>query len=135
MNEIVEVPKRKQVGLEVFGAIFRLAQQVFRAADDHLAAMLDVAIDGIFQRQHFRPFFVNRQHVHAVGRVHASELENLVGDNLRAGIALQFDLNAGLLVGQVAHARNPGENFFVHQLGDAFLQSRTIYPVWHFADC
>ena len=52
------------------------------------------------------------------------ELEELGDDDLRAGVAFQLDLDAGFLVGEVAHAGDAGEGLLVDQLGDAFLERR-----------
>ena len=47
---------------------------------------------------------MNSEHVDPKRGLHRSELENLIGHYLRTGIALESDLNAGLVVGEVAHS-------------------------------
>ena len=106
VDEVIEVAQREQVGFQILGTVFRLAEEIFRPAHDDFTAMLDVAIDGIFQCEHFRALLMDGQHVDAVRSIHAGELENLIGDHLWAGIALQLDLDARFLIRQVAHAGN-----------------------------
>ena len=77
---------------------------------------------------------MDRQHINAVRCIHAGEFENLIGDNLWTSIALQFDLNACFLIGKVAHAGDAGEDFFIHQFGDALLQCCAVDAVRHFTN-
>ena len=77
---------------------------------------------------------MDRQHVDAERCFQRRELEELVDDDLRAGVALEFDLDAGFLVGEVAHPGDAGEGFLVHQLRDARLEHGAVHPVGNLAD-
>ena len=104
------------------------------AADDNLTAVLNVAVDRFFQRKLFRAVLVDRQHVDAERGFQRGELEELVDDHLRAGVAFQLDLDARFLIGKIAHAGYSGEGFLVHQLRDARLQYGAVHSVRHLAD-
>ena len=96
--------------------------------------MFDVGVDDLLERHLLGPLVVDGQHVDAEGRLELGELEELVDDHLRAGIALEFDFHTGFLVGKVAHARNAGEHLVADQLGDTLLQHRTVHAVRDLAD-
>ena len=82
----------------------------------------------------FGRLLVDRQHVHAERGFQRGELEELGDDHLRAGVAFQLDLDAGFLVGKVAHAGDAGEGLLVHEFGDAFLKHGAVDAVGHLAD-
>ena len=60
-DELVQVGQGDEVALQRFGAVLGLAQLKTGAADDHFAAVLDVAIDDLFEIQDFGPAVVNGQ--------------------------------------------------------------------------
>ena len=96
--------------------------------------MLDVGVDRLLERKLLRAILVNRQHVDGERSLHRCEFEELRHHHLRAGVALQFDLDASVLRGKVAHAGDAGEDLFVDELRDTFLQNGAVHAVWHAAD-
>ena len=96
--------------------------------------MLDVGIDGLLERELLGPVLVDGQHVHAEGGLQRGELEELVDDHLRAGVAFQLNLDACFLIGEVAHAGDAGEGLLVDEFGDAFLEHGAVDAVGHLAD-
>ena len=74
------------------------------------------------------------EHVDAERGFQRGEFEELGDDDLRAGIAFQFDLDAGFLIREVAHAGDAGEGFLVDEFGDAFLEGGAVDAVGDLAD-
>src|SRR5438094_8954508 len=87
----------------------RLAEQMARAPCDHLLAESDKAGDDFAQGQELGPPAIQRQHVDAKARLQRGVAVELVEDNIRLGVALDFDDDA-----------QPFAIAFVAQLGDAF---------------
>ena len=134
VDEVIEMAQRQQISFEVFGTVLGFAEEILGTTNDHFTTVLDVAIDGVFQREHLRTLLVNGKHVHAIRCVHAGEFENLIRYDMRTSIALQLNLDARFFVRKVAHAGDAGENFFIHQFRDTFLQSSSVHSVRDFAN-
>ena len=124
----------QQEGFQALGILLRIPQQIARAAHDHLAAVLDVEVDGVHHGERLGAVVMNRQHVHRKGSFHGGELVKLVHDHLRAGIPLQLDFNAGFLVRKVPDAGNVRQNFILVQFRDAFLEGGAVHAERHFPD-
>ena len=65
--------------------------------------MLDVAGDRVLELEQLRPAVIDRQHVDAERRFERGVLVEIVDDDLRIAVALEFDDDAGVLVRLVAH--------------------------------
>ncbi len=77
---------------------------------------------------------IDRQHQRRERAFHRRVLVKIVDDDLRIGIALELDHHPGVFVGLVAHRGDVGDDFFVHQLGDAFNERRAIHVVRNLGD-
>ena len=65
MDEFVEVRQRENVAFQQFGALLGLLQFKARAAQNHFAAMLDVALDDFLEIERLRLALMNRERVDA----------------------------------------------------------------------
>ena len=83
--------------------------------------MLDKCVECIHDRELLGAALVNGQHVHPEGRFHGGQFEDLINNNLRAGITLEGDLDACLIIGKVTHSGDVREDFFTHQLCNTLL--------------
>ncbi len=63
-----EIAEGEEVGLEFLGLFLGLAEEVAGAPQDHLAAVLDVAVDRVLEVQEAGATLVDRQHVHREAR-------------------------------------------------------------------
>ena len=133
-DEVVHVAQGQQEGFQPFGVLLGVAQQVARAAHDHLAPVLNVEVDGVQHGERLGPVVVNRQHVHGEGGLHGRELVELVHDHLRTGVPLELDFNAGFFVGKVADAGDVRQYLVLVQFRDAFLKGGAVYAVGNFPD-
>ena len=70
---------------------------------------------------------IDRQHVDAEGRLERGVLVEIVDDDLRIAVALQFDDHAGVFVGFIANIADALEDLLVHELGDALDQLGAIH--------
>ena len=61
---------------------------------------------------------IDRQHVDAEGRFERGVLVEIVDEDLRVAVALEFDDHAGVLVGFIANIADALEDFLVDELGD-----------------
>ena len=61
---------------------------------------------------------INRQHVDAERRFERSVLVEIVDQNLRIAVALEFDDHTGAFVRLVTNVADALENFLVDELGD-----------------
>src|SRR5688572_15039728 len=118
-DEIVEVREREQIALENFRSFLRLLQLIASAAQDYFAAMLDVALNHFLEIQDLWAAVIDCQHVRSKTALERSVLVKIIDDHLRDRVALEFDDHACVFIRLVANGGNVGENFLVHQLGDA----------------
>ena len=123
-DELVEVGQRDEIAFERLGALLGLPQFEARAAQDHFAAMLDVAVDELLESEQLRAAVVDGELLTAKEDFQRGVLVEIVDDDLRIRVALEFDDDAGVLVRFVAHVGDFGETFLVDQLGDALDQRR-----------
>ena len=65
MDEFVEVRQRDKITFQQLGAFLGLAQFKTRAAQNHFAAMLDIALDDLLEVERLRPAMVDRQRIDA----------------------------------------------------------------------
>ena len=77
---------------------------------------------------------IDRQHVDAEGRLEGGVLVEIVDDDLRIAVALQFNDHAGVLVGFVANITDALKDFLVHQLGDALHELRAVHVIGNLGD-
>ena len=133
-NEFVEVGERDEITFEHFGALLGLAQFEARAAQDDFAAMLDVARDRFLERKQFRPAMIDREHVDREGAFHRGVLVEIVDDDLRIAVALEFDHDPRVFVRLVAHRGDVGEDLFVHERRDPFDERGAVDVVGNFRD-
>ena len=105
----------------------RLAQLVFSATADNFATKIDERLEHLLQRQHPRLAVDDGEIDHAKARLHRRQLEQLIEDDLRHRIALQFDNQAhSVTIRFVTHVRNAFDLLFIGQLSDALVQLRFV---------
>ena len=126
-DEIVEIRERDEIAFELLRFDLRLPEQKARAAQDDLAPMLDVAGHRVLQRQKLGLAVIDREHVDAEGRLERGVLVEIVDQDLRIAVALQLDDHAGVFVRLIAHVADAGEDFLVHQFGDALDQLGAVH--------
>ena len=98
---------------------FGLAQLVLGAAGDDLALEVEVVRDQVPQRQRPRHAVDERDRVVAEGRLQWRVLVELVEDDLRDRLSLQFDLDPHpRLVRQVLDVGDLRQDLVVNQVGD-----------------
>jgi len=116
-------------------AFTRLAQFVDGATGDHLATMLQEAVEHVVQVQHLGPTIHQGHHVHAEGVLQLGLLEQLVEHHLGYFAPLELDHHAhARLVGLVADLRNALDLLLVDELGDALEQRALVHLVRQFID-
>ena len=96
--------------------------------------MLDVAVDGLLERQGLRLAMINGEHVDAEGGGQLRVLVEVVNDHLRDGIALKLDDHAGVFIGFIANSRNLGEDLFIGQLCNALDERGAVDVVRDLGD-
>src|SRR5215469_5133312 len=100
------------------------------AAGDDLLAKRDKGGDNFAQGQEFGAAAVQRQHVDAEARLQRGMAVELVEDNVRFGVTLQFDHDAHTFaVALVAHFGNTVDELFADGLGDALDQFGFVYLI------
>ena len=134
LDEVVKVGQGDEVAFEFLGLDFGFVEEEAGAAEDHLAAMLDVAGDGVLERKQLGPAVVDGQHVDAEGGFQRGVLEKIIDDDLGIAIALEVDHNAGVLGAFIAHVADAGEDLLIGQVGDAFDQIGPIHVVGNLGD-
>ena len=134
LDEVINVGEGDEVAFEFLGLDFGLVEEEAGAAEDDLAAVLDVAVDGFFEREELWLAAVDRQHIHAERGLDGGVLEEIVDDDLWVAITLQLDDHAGVLGALVTHIADAGENFFIHEIGDSFDEFRAVHIVGNLGD-
>ena len=77
---------------------------------------------------------VDRQHVDAEGRFEGGVLVEIVDEDLRVTVSLEFDDHAGILIRFIANITDALEDFFVDQLGDALDELCAVHSKRNFCD-
>ena len=133
-DELIEVGERDEERLEFLGAGFGLAEQIPRAAQDHLAAVVDVARDGVLERKQLRLAVVDGQHGHRERTFQRRVFVEVVDDDLRVGVTLQLDHNARVFVRFVADGADVRDRLLVDEIGDALDEGRAVDVVGDLGD-
>ncbi len=115
--------------------VARLVQLEAGAAQDHVLAERDEALQRVLQPHLARASAVQRQHVHAEAHLQLGEAEQLVQHHLGGGVALQFDDDAHAgAVALVAHLADALDLLGAHQFTDALQQGGLVHLIRDFAD-
>src|SRR5215472_10527342 len=77
---------------------------------------------------------IDSQSIHREARLQGGVLVEVVYNHLRNSVTLDFDDHARVLVGFVTNGRDVGDDFLVHQLGDALDQQRAVHVVRDLGD-
>ena len=91
LDHFLDALQRYQQTLDDVGALFLLAQLELRAADDHLALVIDVVAQDLDQRKGPRHVVNQRDRIHTEGGLERGVLVQLVQHNLGDRVALQLD--------------------------------------------
>ena len=126
VNEIVQVGQGNQVPLQQLGALLGLAQFEPRAAQDHLAAMLNVTLDDLLEIQGLGPAMIDGQRIDAEGNLQLRVLKQLGDDDFRRGLPLEFNDQPAMLIRLIAHRGNFRDDLFVDEIGDLLFQTGAI---------
>ena len=133
-DKLVEIGQCDEEGLEFFRADFGFAEKVGGAAEDDFAAVLDVAEDGFLERKELRLPVVDGQHRDGEGGLERGVLVEVVDDNLRIGVALEFDHDARFFVRLVADGADVGDRLLVDQIRDALDEGGAVDVVGDLGD-
>ena len=134
LDEIIEAAEGEEEGFKLFSLHLGFSEQELRAADDDLAAVLDVAADGILDAENTRAVAVDGEHVDAEGGLQLGVLVEIVQHDLRPRILLQIDNEAGVLIRLISNAADLGDDFFVRELRDLLFELRTVHVVGDLRD-
>lgn len=126
-DERIEVGEGDKVAFELFASAFGLVEEVAGAAQDDFAAVVDKAGDGFLEGQELGLAAVDGQHVDAEEGFQRGVLVEVVDDDLRVAVALEFDNDAGVLGTFVADIADAWEDFFGDEAGDAFHEFGAVH--------
>mmetsp|Transcript_57163 Transcript_57163/g.134546 ORF Transcript_57163/g.134546 Transcript_57163/m.134546 type:complete len:247 (+) Transcript_57163:1618-2358(+) len=126
-NDRIELIEGQQQAQEDVVALFRLAQQIARAAFDRLNSELEEHLEHLAQREQNRLTVDQRQHVGAEIALKWGELVEIVKHHLRISIAAQLHNNAhAIAITLIANIGNTFQLLVVDHLSDAFNHRRLI---------
>src|SRR5205814_841026 len=117
-----DIHNRVDQSFENVPALLRLFQLKARAADDHLAAMIDEMLDQLLEPHGARLAVHQRDVDHADGDLARRVLEQLPHDQFGIGVALQIDNDADLVLppGMIVGVADFLEQVLLDTLADRF---------------
>ena len=121
----------KKVGFKILSPLLCFTQKETSPPNHHFTAVLNKSIESVEHTELLGTPLVNCQHVHPEGSLHSSQFENLIHHDLRSCIALQSDLNAGIICRKVTHPRDVDQYLFTNEFGNSHLKGRTVHPMRH----
>ena len=134
LHEVVEVIEGDDVAFEDVGAGLGLGEAELGAARDHVAAVVDVALEEFLDVHLLRPLLVEGQQDDAEGGLEGGLLVKLVDDDLRLLAALELDDDARVLVGLVAEVADAVDFLFADEIGDAQHERVAVHVVGDLGD-
>ena len=135
-DHLVEIEKDDEHPFELFEPAQDRREPMARAAQQHLAAMIEPLPQRLVQRDDARRDAVD-QHIHIDGkaRLQFGELEQRLHHQRRIDIfRARFENNADILGGFVAHIRDQRQLLLHHQLGEPLDQPRFLHAIGYFRD-
>ncbi len=119
-DDLVDVAHRVDEAFQLVRGLARLAELELAAAADHIAAVVDVALDQLPQRQRARLVVDERDVLDRVARLERRELVDLLLDDGRIGALLEHDLDAraGVAARVIAHIGDVLDAVFLRGLDD-----------------
>ena len=99
-----------------------------------IAAVLDERGERVLEREQLGPTVVDGQHVDRERRFQRGVLVQVVDDDLRDGLALEFDDDARVLVGLVADGGDVRDDLGVDQFRDALDEHGAVDRVGDLGD-
>ncbi|MCB0050468.1 MAG: hypothetical protein KDE24_13115, partial [Caldilinea sp.] len=134
-NDLVQVFQRDAQPFQDVGALACLGELVFRAARQHLEAMVDIDHKRAAQAERHRLAVDQRQRVDAKGGLQLCVLEEAIARLFWCGVALQFNDDAhARAVGFVAQVADHVQLVLAHQFGDALDERGLVHLVRDFRD-
>src|SRR5579883_1780421 len=134
-DDVVEVVDGNAIAEQDVLALFRFAQVVTCAANDHFAAVFKEEPQELEQAHLARLSAGDGQQDHAERFLHLCELVEVIEDELRLFAALDLDYDAhAFSVRLIAHVGDALDFFVLHEVGDALHQARLVYLIRNFRD-
>ena len=126
-DDLVDVAHRVDEAFQLVGGLARLAKLELAAAADDVAAVVDVALDQLAQRERARLVVDQRDVLDRVARLERRELVELLLDDRRVRALLEHDLDARARVAArvVAHVGDVGDAVFLRGFDD-LLDERAL---------
>ena len=136
LDDLVEVEIGDQVAAEHFEAVLDLLQAVLRAAQQHVAAMVEPFAQRFGKAEHLRDAaFHQHVHVERNAAFQLGELEQRLHQQLGIdGARARLDHEADVFGGFVAHVGDQRQLLLVDQLGDLLDQARLLHQPRNFRD-
>ena len=134
LYEVVQVREGLLVPLKNVGPIFGHLEVKLRAADDHLAAVFEIANQHLPHGQEFWTAAVEGQHDHPEAAFQRCEFVEIVNDHLRDRIPFQLQNDANGLIGLVAGVTDALELFLFHEIGHPLDQLFRVHIVRNLGD-
>ena len=132
-DDLVQELERDAQALQNVRPLARHAQQVLRAAGDHLDAMIHVDLQRALEAEQARLAVDQRQQIDAERALERRVLEELVQHLAGRGAALELDDDVHpLAVRLVAQIADVGDAALAHQLGDALQEGGLVELVGDF---
>src|ERR1700722_2842926 len=98
VDKIIQVRERNEIAFECFRSGFCLAEKKTGAPENHIAAMLDITEQRLFQGQQFGPAVVDREHIYREGAFHRGIHVEVVQNDLGACVSLELQFDSCFVV-------------------------------------
>ena len=134
VDELVQIGEGDEITLEQFGALLGFAKFKTGATQDDLTAMFNVALNHFLEVKRLGLAVIDRQRIHAEGHFQLGMLKQVVDDHLGIGITAEFEDQARVLIGLIAHGADFRDDLFVDEVGDFLLERRPVHVVRDFGD-
>ena len=127
-DKFVQIGQGYEIAFELLGLDLGLPQEKASPAQHNLAPMLDVTGNGVLERKKLRLPAINGQHVDAERGFERGEFIEIVDENLRIPVALEFDNYAGVFVGFVANVADARRTFSLTSSAIRLTSSARLTP-------
>ena len=135
LDDLVDVVVRDLEPFEDVRALPGSAKVVFAAAADDHAAVVDVVLEDLLERERARVLIDEGQHVQVERRLHRGVLVQVVQHERRVVVALDLDDDAhALAVALVADVGDAREALVLDQLGDLLDERRLVHLIRELGD-
>ena len=135
LDDLVDVIVRDLEALEDVRSVLRVLEIVLAPPSDDVAAVVDVVLEDLLEREGPRLRVDEREHVEVERRLHGGVLVQVVEHERRVVVALHLDDDAhALAVALVPDIRDAGEALVLHELGDLLDERGLVHRVRELGD-